>query len=94
MSGDIQQIFNNAAGNTIAQQLDDCITELQAAMTMQVSVRTDFGVKRIYPACELSRVFAELLTCKSFTQFQIRHMRKLGYEFVVTAPHSELLGDL
>ncbi len=45
--------------------------------------RQVYGKDTIYPACDDSKVFAELLNRKTFTERDIRHIKTLGYEFEI-----------
>lgn len=82
------------AQGLFAQELDECITALQASLMLQVDIRTEFGIRRVYPSCELAQDVAALLRCKTFSRAQIQGLRKLGYEFIVNNPHSDLLGEV
>jgi hypothetical protein len=46
---------------------------------IKVDVIKSFGRIRYYPACELSRMMAEICRCKSFTLEQLAIMEKYGF---------------
>jgi hypothetical protein len=54
--------------------------------TITVEIRSNFGTEAIYPACETSRKFAEMLGTKTLTRRAIGQIRDLGYTVEVKTP--------
>lgn len=57
--------------------------------TLKVRVKGPFGRELIYPDCDLSRLFCELLGQKTLTREDIDVIKRLGYEFI--AIHDEVI---
>lgn len=53
--------------------------------TLYITIKQVYGKDTIYPNCDDSRVFAEMLGRKTLTETDMRHIRTLGYVFEVTA---------
>lgn len=51
--------------------------------TIYVTIKNVYGNELIYPACDDSRVFAELIGQKTLTTQDLRKIRSLGYEVEV-----------
>jgi hypothetical protein len=49
-------------------------------MQMFVQVKSNYGNEAIYPACEISQGFAELLKQKTFTRMDIQRIQRIGFE--------------
>jgi hypothetical protein len=45
-----------------------------------VKVKNAYGVRRYYPDCPISEIFADLLEAKTLSYTDFRAMLKLGYE--------------
>ena len=45
-----------------------------------VSIKSKYGTETIYPDCEPSKIFAELLKQKTLTREDIETIKRLGYE--------------
>lgn len=54
-------------------------------MNITVEVRTVYGEDKFYPACEASRLFAQLLGQTTLTRPNLQIIKQLGYE--VTPVH-------
>lgn len=52
-------------------------------MTVNVTIKNIYGQDKIYPACEKSKVFAELAGTTTLTPASIALIKKLGYEVIV-----------
>ena len=59
-------------------------------MTVTVVVRNVYGNETIYPACECSRVFAEIAGTKTLTRHVINQIKALGYSIAVQQPQVSL----
>lgn len=55
-----------------------------------VIITSKYGHDLIYPACDLSKTFCELLGQKTFTLKNIQVIKKLGYEIEVKTQKREL----
>ena len=53
---------------------------------MRVEVKNNYGQEAIYPACEVSRVFANIAGTRTLTRQTIELARQLGYNVEVLAP--------
>jgi hypothetical protein len=53
---------------------------------IQVQIRTLYGNRVIYPACEVSRNFARIAGTKTLTPLTLRQIQALGYEIEETYP--------
>jgi hypothetical protein len=54
---------------------------MEPAMTkIYVTIRNVYGNDTIYPACDKSRLLAELAGHKTLTRADLRTIRELGYE--------------
>lgn len=53
----------------------------------QVSIRTVYGIDKVYPVCQIAIGLANLLGQKTFTQEDITKLRAMGFEIEeVTIP--------
>jgi len=55
-------------------------------MNITVEIKNNFGNEAIYPACEHSRLFAEIAGTKTLTRETIEKIKSLGYLVGVAAP--------
>jgi hypothetical protein len=55
-----------------------------------VSIESVYGRNLVYPACETSQLFCDLIGAKSFTPSQLRIIKVLGYEVQVKAKELDL----
>ena len=53
--------------------------------TITVEVRTVYGVPKVYPACERSKLFARVAGTTTLTRAALEAIQALGYEIVSTA---------
>jgi hypothetical protein len=49
-------------------------------MSITVKIEYPFGIERIYPACDTSRLLLSLTDNKTFTRNQINKVKQLGYD--------------
>ena len=54
--------------------------------TIVVSVRSVYGVDKIYPACETAKLFADIAGTTTLREPDLRRIQKLGYQIVVSQP--------
>lgn len=66
--------FSIVQGEEINQYLDT---------TIEVRIRSVYGVERIYPVCDRAKTFAKLVRQKILTMDEIRYIKELGYKVVV-----------
>jgi hypothetical protein len=59
-------------------------------MIIQVKIKNNYGNEAIYPACEKSSIFAELIGQKTLTRRDLDKIKKLGYEVQVVQPVAAL----
>lgn len=52
-------------------------------MKLIVKIKNVYGVDLVYPACDDSMVFCNLLGRKTLTESDMRHIKTLGYSFEV-----------
>ena len=55
-------------------------------MNITVQIKNVYGKELIYPACETSRLLAELIGTKTFTRRDLDLIRRLGYLVGVATP--------
>lgn len=48
---------------------------------IQVTIKNVYGNELVYPACETGHALTDLLGTKTFTDWQIKKLRALGYVF-------------
>ena len=58
--------------------------------TIYVTIKNVYGNDLIYPACDDSNVFAELIGQKTLTTSDIRKIKAIGYEVEVKQPAVKL----
>ena len=51
--------------------------------TLKVKIKNIYGNEMIYPACEDSKVFANLTNSKTLTEQARRLIKSLGYKFEI-----------
>ena len=55
-------------------------------MEIKVSIKTVYGVERIYPQCKISQSFSRLMRKRTFDREEIQEIKSMGYEIqVITA---------
>ena len=52
-------------------------------MNITVRVTNNYGVTVVYPACEQSKLLAQLAGTRTLTRHALDTIRKLGYEIAV-----------
>jgi hypothetical protein len=55
-------------------------------MKIKIDIRTVYGTKKMYPACERSQLLCDLTGHKTFTSANIDTIKKLGYEIEDASP--------
>ena len=45
-----------------------------------VKVKSVYGVDRVYPACDVSELLAQLVGNKTFSREHVRILREIGFE--------------
>jgi hypothetical protein len=55
-------------------------------MNITVTIKSVYGVDRIYPACEHSQLFADIAGTKTLERSVIERIKKLGYTVTVSTP--------
>ena len=48
-------------------------------MEIKVSIKTVYGVERIYPKCKISNSFSRLMRKKTFDRDEIQEIKTMGY---------------
>lgn len=51
--------------------------------TLYITIKQVYGKDTIYPACDDSQVFANMLGRKTLTESDMRHIKTLGYTFEI-----------
>jgi hypothetical protein len=51
--------------------------------SIQIEIKTVYGNETIYPACETSKLFAELTGKKTLSRVNISVIKQLGYSVTV-----------
>ncbi len=57
--------------------------------TLKVSLRGPYGNQLIYPECEVSRRFADLLGQKTLTSADVERIKEFGYTFEIVLPEGQ-----
>jgi len=52
-------------------------------MQITVQIKSIYGVQAIYPACEASRLFADIAGTKTLTRAAVAKIKALGYAVTV-----------
>lgn len=55
-----------------------------------VTVKSVYGNEMIYPACPVSKIFAELTETKTLSRYAIGKIKALGYTVTVSQPVTSL----
>ncbi len=55
-------------------------------MQVIINIKNVYGNETIYPACDLSRTFADIAGTKTLTRDTMRHIEKLGYRVLIEQP--------
>ena len=48
-------------------------------MEIKVSIKTVYGVERIYPKCKISQTFLALMRKRTFDREEIQEIKTMGY---------------
>ena len=48
-------------------------------MEIKVSIKTVYGVERIYPKCKISQSFSRLMRKRTFDREEIQEIKTMGY---------------
>ncbi len=48
-------------------------------MEIKVSIKTVYGVERIYPKCKISTSFSRLMRKRTFDREEIQEIKTMGY---------------
>jgi hypothetical protein len=59
-------------------------------MNITVRIEKSYGVERIYPVCEKAKTFASMVKQETLTKRDIEHIKKLGFEIIVSQPEVRL----
>lgn len=57
---------------------------------IHIKVKTNYGQQAIYPDCESSKTICKMLAQKTLTPLNIKYIRELGYEIVITPQKVEI----
>lgn len=55
-----------------------------APLAITVQIKTVYGADKVYPACDKTRIFAELASTTTLTESTLRNIRALGYQINVS----------
>lgn len=55
-------------------------------LKVEVTIKSAYGRDLIYPHCDKSKVFAQMMNTKTLTPFHLQSIRQLGYEVVAVQP--------
>jgi hypothetical protein len=53
-------------------------------MKITVEIKNNYGRRYVYPACEISRIFAALVQRTTLTDRDLEHIKRLGYSIEVS----------
>jgi len=54
--------------------------------TIKIIIKSVYGKDMVYPNCEDSKTFCDMLGRKTLTERDLSYIRVLGYQFEVTTP--------
>lgn len=55
-------------------------------MKITVTIKSQYGNERIFPACPCAERFAKIAGTKTFSLENINDIKALGYEVIITTP--------
>lgn len=55
-------------------------------MNITVEIKNVYGNQSVYPACDTSRLLAQLAGTKTFTRHALDTIKRLGYSITVAQP--------
>lgn len=58
--------------------------------SIQVSIDKVFGKEKIYPICNLSKLFAKLVKQKTLTREDVQKIKMMGFKIEVIQPEVSL----
>lgn len=53
------------------------------SLSITVEIKSVYGEQKIYPVCELAKIFASMVGQKTLTLGNIDHIKSLGFEVLV-----------
>lgn len=59
------------------------MTDFANKPPIHVKLKTNYGSQTIYPNCESSKTFCQMLDQQTLTPLNIRYIKELGYEVIV-----------
>lgn len=59
-------------------------------MELSIDIKTIYGKETVYPMCENGKLLAEFKGQKTFTEADIKLLKKLGYSFRIYSKYSHL----
>ena len=62
------------------------MADYRDAMTINVRIETNYGVRAVYPHCEQSKLLAQLAGTKTLTPLALQTIAALGYAIEVQQP--------
>lgn len=65
----------------LENNLEETESEAVRPQTLQVEIRSAFGKNRVFPHCERSKLFSQLLGLKTFTKEHVSIIEALGFKF-------------
>ena len=66
------------------------MTDYTVKPDLYVEIKSVYGKDTVYPACESTRSFCELLGQSTLTEHDIKHIKSLGFKIHVKQRISEL----
>lgn len=63
-------------------------------MELRIKVKNVYGNETIYPVCDKGKLLAEWKGQKTFTERDIKILKKLGYTFKIASDYQHLMGGL
>ena len=60
-------------------------------MQITVTIKSVYGVERIYPVCETAKIFTRLLGSATLTRRNIDHIKQLGYSVTCVSEQPTVL---
>lgn len=66
------------------------MTDFTNKPPIHVKVKTNYGNQTIYPNCESSKTFCQMLDQKTLTPLNIKYIRELGYQLIIDPQEVEI----
>lgn len=54
------------------------------AQQIKIQLRSIYGETKAYPLCDKAKTFADMLGTKTLTPSALQHIKRLGFEVLVT----------